>query len=212
MKKIYITLFALTLITLGGCKKFLDVNENPNAPQEVEANLYLAPMLHWMATSQQFDGIYIGRYTQNWGLITSADLWERHGHNQGGSSPDQGGQIWRDVYWSLGQNLIDMNTKAEAEQRCVDFFKGLSPHLAEAGVTVALEFLGPKETNFLNTAAETIELLKRIDSPNVRLHLDVKAMAADSRAIPEIVRTSLPWTAHFHANDPNLLGPGMGEV
>ena len=79
-------------------------------------------------------------------------------------------------------------------------------------MTVAFEFLGPKETNFLNTAAETIEFLKRIDSPNVRLHLDVKAMAADTRPIPEIVRESLPWTAHFHANDPNLLGPGMGEI
>ena len=64
----------------------------------------------------------------------------------------------------------------------------------------------------MNTAAETINLLREIDSPNVRLHLDVKAMAADIRPIPEIVRDSLPWTAHFHANDPNLLGPGMGEV
>jgi len=32
-------------------------------------------------------------------------------------SSDNGGQQWRDVYWTLGQNLIDMNTKAEAEQR-----------------------------------------------------------------------------------------------
>src|SRR5207247_5335295 len=30
---------------------------------------------------------------------------------------DNGAQQWRDVYWSLGQNLIDMNTKAQAEQR-----------------------------------------------------------------------------------------------
>ncbi len=102
--------------------------------------------------------------------------------------------------------------RADAESRVADFFQRLSPHLADAGVTIALEFLGPQETNFLNTAAETIRLLERIDSPNVRLHLDVKAMAADPRPIPEIVRDSLPWTAHFHANDPNLRGPGMGEV
>jgi len=101
---------------------------------------------------------------------------------------------------------------AAAHQRCVDFFQRLAPHLAENNVTVAFEFLGPAETNFINTASEAIELVKQIDSPNVRLHLDVKAMAADSRPIPEIVRDSLPYTAHFHANDPNLLGPGMGNV
>jgi hypothetical protein len=30
---------------------------------------------------------------------------------------DNGAEQWRDVYWSLGQNLVDMMTKAEAEQR-----------------------------------------------------------------------------------------------
>lgn len=102
--------------------------------------------------------------------------------------------------------------RAEAEKRTVDFFQRLSPHLAAAGVTIAFEFLGPAETNFLNTAAETIALLEKINSPHVRLHLDVKAMSADTRPIPEIVRASLPWIAHFHANDPNLRGPGMGEI
>src|SRR2546421_3915702 len=33
------------------------------------------------------------------------------------ATSDNGAQQWRDVYWSLGQNLIDMNTKAQAEQR-----------------------------------------------------------------------------------------------
>ena len=32
-------------------------------------------------------------------------------------SSDNGAQQWRDVYWTLGQNLVDMMTKAEAEER-----------------------------------------------------------------------------------------------
>lgn len=102
--------------------------------------------------------------------------------------------------------------RPDAEARFIDFFQRLSHHLVAADVTIAFEFLGPLETNFINTAAETISLLEKIDSPNVRLHLDVKAMAADCKPIPEIVRDSLAWTAHFHANDPNLHGPGMGAV
>jgi sugar phosphate isomerase/epimerase len=103
-------------------------------------------------------------------------------------------------------------SRADAEARFIDFFQRLSPHLAALDVTIAFEFLGPTETNFINTAEETIRLLKIIDSPNVRLHLDVKAMSSDKKPIPEIVRDSLSWTAHFHANDPNLRGPGMGNV
>lgn len=117
MKKLLIICVAACLLILSGCKKFLDVNTNPNAPQTVEANLYLGPMLHWMATAPQYDGIYVGRYTQNWASTSSGDLWERHGHNQGGTSPDQAGQIWKTTYYDFGQNLVDMINKSEAEKR-----------------------------------------------------------------------------------------------
>ena len=33
------------------------------------------------------------------------------------STSDNGAEQWRDVYWSLGQNLVDMINKAEKEQR-----------------------------------------------------------------------------------------------
>lgn len=97
------------------CDNYLDVNTNPNAPEVVAANLYLPPMIHWMVTSPQFDGRFVGRYTQEWTLPgTSLGTWDRMGYD---AASDNGAQQWRDVYWSLGKNLVDMNTKAQAEER-----------------------------------------------------------------------------------------------
>jgi len=99
----------------AGCRDFLDVNTNPNGPQSVASYVYLPPMLHWMVTAPQYDGRFVGRYTQEWTLPgTSLSTWDRMGYD---AASDNGAEQWRDVYWSLGQNLIDMNAKATAEQR-----------------------------------------------------------------------------------------------
>lgn len=108
---------AALLVFPSACKDFLDVNTNPNGPQTVTANLYLAPMLHWMVTAPQFDGRFVGRYTQQWSLshgTTVLSTWDRMGYDP---SSDNGAQQWRDVYWTLGQNLVDMIDKAKAEER-----------------------------------------------------------------------------------------------
>lgn len=106
------------VVLSGGCREFLDVNTNPNGPQSVSANLYLPPMLHWMVSSPQFDGRFVGHYAQEWVSTSTAtspaSTWGRMGYDP---ASDNGAQQWRDVYWSLGQNLIDMNAKATAEQR-----------------------------------------------------------------------------------------------
>lgn len=86
------------------------------------------------------------------------------------------------------------------------------PALEETGVTIAVEPLGPAEGNFLLTADKGVELIEMIGSPHVRLHLDVKAMSTEATPIPEIIRKHAKYLAHFHANDPNRRGPGMGEV
>jgi hypothetical protein len=115
-------LVALTCVA-AGCSDYLDVNTNPNAPQTVTANLYLPPMEHWMVTAPQYDGRYVGGYTQEWISTSSTpnslgltyqQAWGRMGYDPGS---DNAAEQWRDVYWSLGQNLVDMINKAGAEQR-----------------------------------------------------------------------------------------------
>jgi sugar phosphate isomerase/epimerase len=86
------------------------------------------------------------------------------------------------------------------------------PACRQFGVTIGLEPLGPADGNFMLTAESAIRLAKMVDSPECKLHLDVKAMNSEQKPIPDIIRESREWMIHFHANDPNLLGPGMGDV
>lgn len=99
-----------------------------------------------------------------------------------------------------------------AMQNAAEVIRSLAPSLERHQVRIALEPLGPQEGNFLNTAAEARQLQQMIDCPDVGLHLDVKAMSTEAQDIPTVIRDNADWLLHFHANDPNRLGPGMGDV
>lgn len=110
------------------------------------------------------------------------------------------------------RNLLPGVSYDDAEAYAVEVLHMALGTCAQYGITIALEPLGPAEGDFMLTAESGIRLAKMVDSPHCKLHLDVKAMSSESKPIPDIIRDSREWMIHFHANDPNMLGPGMGDV
>jgi len=110
------------------------------------------------------------------------------------------------------RDLADDWDYADAAARAAENLRQISETAGSLGVTIAMEPLGRAETNFLNTAAETVELLRKVDHPACRLHLDVKAMSDEPTPIPQIILDNRDDLAHFHANDANLRGPGTGDI
>lgn len=124
---------------------------------------------------------------------------------------DLGGKLM--VFGSPQQrNLLPGVSREQGMQFAAEVLQSMVPVLEQCEVVLALEPLGPQETNFLVTTAETVELAERIGSSNVRLHLDCKAMATEAEPIPALLRRYGGLMAHFHANDPNRQGPGFGEL
>lgn len=124
---------------------------------------------------------------------------------------DLGGSIM--VFGSPQQrNLLPGVSMDDALGYAAEVFESCMPVFEETGVTLAVEPLGPTEGNFLNRASDAREVIERVGSPNCRLLLDCKAMSSEDKPIPELIRENRELLAHFHANDPNMLGPGFGEL
>lgn len=112
----------------------------------------------------------------------------------------------------MQRKIPDGYTHAEAEEFAADTIGHTLKVLEETGVCLALEPLAPSETDFLQTAESGRRLMAKIGHANVRLHLDVKAMSSEAEPIPELLREFRGELKHFHANDPNLRGPGFGSM
>jgi sugar phosphate isomerase/epimerase len=111
------------------------------------------------------------------------------------------------------RNLLPGVSTQQAMEYAAEVFKEAMPTFAAENVRLCMEPLTKKETDFINTCAEAVELMKLVDHPAFVLHQDVKAMlGAEADSIPDLIHRHRDICGHFHVNDTNLLGPGMGDT
>ena len=160
--------------------------------------------LHWLLAKTE--GMHLTTFDAQIRRATANYLIEL-----GKACADLGGTVL--VFGSPAQRNLERGMSREAAlEHAAEVFKQVMPTLADRGVTLAMEPLTPKETDFINSCAEAVELIELVGHPNFRLHQDVKAMLSESTPIPELIHKYASVTAHFHVNDDNLLGPGMGRT
>lgn len=109
MKKIFKTglIAILGIASLTGCKKYLDINSDPDTPQDPDASSVFPTQLAAIPRGLQFDSRYCGRFIQNWlsfsATSSAANVnFDRMGYT---AASDANGDIWRQVYYGLGKNL-----------------------------------------------------------------------------------------------------------
>lgn len=106
MKKIVfkIIMASVLLSSTVGCKKYLNVNTDPDTPQEPSNSSVFIPMLAGIHRGVQYDSRYVGKYIQNWlsSANGNADTWDRQGYV---AASDVSGDIWRQTYFGLGGNM-----------------------------------------------------------------------------------------------------------
>jgi sugar phosphate isomerase/epimerase len=111
------------------------------------------------------------------------------------------------------RSLEPGQTLEDAWNRAADSLKSVLDKAGDLDLTICIEPLSPVETDFINTVAQAMEMVRQINHPSLKIHLDVKAMCSEPTPVPDIIRSvGAEDIGHFHVNDPNLYGPGMGDV
>jgi sugar phosphate isomerase/epimerase len=111
------------------------------------------------------------------------------------------------------RNLLPGVTYDQALDYATEVFTHIMPRIGALGIDLCLEPLSHVETDFLTTCAQANDLIARVDHPNFKLHMDVKAQSSEpDGTVPELISRYAAAAGHFHAQDVNLRGPGMGQV
>lgn len=124
---------------------------------------------------------------------------------------DLGGKVM--IFGSPKQRNLEEGADPRAGfERAAEALKDVGRTCEDLGVKLLIEALSPTETNFLQTIEEAIELRDAIASPGIGYMLDCKAMSSMPEGIEGTILRHGKDAGHFHANEPDGKGPGMGDV
>jgi D-psicose/D-tagatose/L-ribulose 3-epimerase len=117
------------------------------------------------------------------------------------------------IYTPVGKTWrMDGAERTATIDRLVEALRPLADYAGGRGVRLAIEPLNRFETSFLNTAAQTMEVVDRIDSPAVGVLLDTFHMNIEEKDPATAIRLVGDKLTHFHACGNDRGAPGADHI
>ena len=107
---------------------------------------------------------------------------------------------------------IGQDGQEEAEKRFIDLSRELCDYAQPKKVKLILEPVNRYEINFINSVSEGVELMKKVDMPNMKLMPDVFHMNIEDVAIGPELERNINFIEYIHFADSNRLAPGQGHT
>ena len=128
-------------------------------------------------------------------------------HEMGGKT--LGGIIY--ASWPM-KGVPDIDLKKRMRAQSLKSLGELMKKAEQYDISYCLEIVNRFEQCILNCAAEGIEYLKELDSPNAKLLLDTFHMNIEEDNIGDAIRSAKGMLGHFHIGECNRKTPGTGRM
>jgi D-psicose/D-tagatose/L-ribulose 3-epimerase len=107
-------------------------------------------------------------------------------------------------------------SSAEERDRDLDVvagvLRGLGQYGKARGVSLAVETLNRFETSFLNTTEQALELVQRVNHPNVGLCLDLFHLGIEEKSLGHALRAAGRHLKHVQVAENDRGTPGSGQL
>lgn len=125
---------------------------------------------------------------------------------------DLAGEFGQIVNIGRVRGHIGERPKPEVENLFVKVARELCTYALSGGVTLILEPVNRYEIDFINNVREGVELMKKVNMPNMMLMPDVFHMNIEDKSIGPELAGNIGYIKYIHMADSNRLAPGQGHI
>lgn len=111
-----------------------------------------------------------------------------------------------------GRSTTAGQSASEAKKYLADGLAGVAEHAHRRGVKILIESLGHNQTDVVNTVAEAVEILERVDHPAIQTMFDFHNTLDETDSFSDLIDRYFPRIHHVHVQEMDGGYVGSGKA